>query len=271
MQRGHRPSRALTATALAALGVAGLAGGALAQDSTLRITMGSPGDAGIAVWEAIGDQFEAEHPGVIVEFDFQDDDLYQTIGLPQALASRNAPDIYFEWTGARMEQRAADGYAADLTDAVASGPLAGIVGEGTLPSASVDGKVVLLPHTADITNVIWYNVPLLEEHGVTPPTTWEELLAACDTLNAAGITPISSGNKDLWAAGNWLSHLASRVVGGATPCSSRSGTLYQSRLLTSAVCGKSTTLPSTDAEGRVPSPTMPASGPEATASERSAA
>jgi len=56
-------------------------------------------------------------------------------------------------------------------------------------------------------------VPLLEEYGVAPPTTWEELLAACDTLDAAGVIPIATGNKDLWAAGNWLSHIASRVVG----------------------------------------------------------
>lgn len=213
MRRGHRTRLALTAAAISALATAGLAGGALAQDATLRITMGSPGDAGIAVWEDVGAQFEAAHPGVDVEFDFQNDDIYQTIGLPTALASSNAPDIYFEWTGARMAQRAADGYAADLTEAVTSGPLAGIVDDATLPSASVAGKVVLFPHTADVTNVLWYNVPLFQEHGITPPTTWEELLAACDTLNAAGITPIGSGNKDYWAAGNWLSHLASRVVG----------------------------------------------------------
>jgi raffinose/stachyose/melibiose transport system substrate-binding protein len=112
-----------------------------------------------------------------------------------------------------MAQRAADGYAADLTEAVASGPLAGIVDEAALPAASVDGKVVLFPHTAEVSNVLWYNVPLMQEHGVTPPITWEELLAACDTLNAAGVTPIGTGNKDLWPAGNWLSHLASRVVG----------------------------------------------------------
>ena len=95
---------------------------------------------------------------------------------------RTRPDVYFEWTGTRMAQRAADGYAADLTEAVTSGPLAGIVDDAVLPAASVDGKVVLMPHTADVTNVLWYNVPLLAEHGITPPTTWEELLAACDTL-----------------------------------------------------------------------------------------
>jgi raffinose/stachyose/melibiose transport system substrate-binding protein len=211
MRKGQRTLVAVSAAL--ALGVVGSASGALAQDTTLRVAMGSPGDAGIRVWDDIAAQFEASHPGVEVEMNYQDDDLYQTIGLPNLLAGSNAPDVYFEWTGARMAQRAADGYAADLTEAVTSGPLAGLWDEAVFGAASVDGKVVLVPHTADVTNVLWYNVPLLAEYGVEPPTTWEELLAACDTLQAADIIPISTGNLDLWAAGNWLSHIASRVVG----------------------------------------------------------
>jgi raffinose/stachyose/melibiose transport system substrate-binding protein len=210
---GHRRTVATAVAAATLLGVVGIAGTALAQDTTLRVAMGSPGDAAIAVWDDIAAQFEAAHPGVDVEMNYQEDDLYQTIGLPTLLSGPNAPDVYFEWAGARMAQRAAEGYAADLTEAVTSGPLAGIVDDSVLPAASVDGKVVLFPHTAEVTNVLWYNVPLMEEHGVAPPTTWDELLAACDTLNAAGVTPIGTGNKDLWPAGNWLSHLVSRVVG----------------------------------------------------------
>ncbi len=206
--------RALVAVSAAfALSVVGSTGGAFAQDTILRMAMGSPGEAAIRVFDSVAAQFEELHPGVKVEMNYQDDDLYETIGLPNLLAGRNAPDIYFEWTGARMAQRDADGYAADLTAAVESGPLAGIFDESAFGAATVDGKVVLVPHTADVTNVLWYNVPLLAEHGITPPATWEELLAACDTLNEAGIIPIATGNKDLWAAGNWLSHIASRVVG----------------------------------------------------------
>jgi raffinose/stachyose/melibiose transport system substrate-binding protein len=71
----------------------------------------------------------------------------------------------------------------------------------------------MVPHIADVTNVLWYNEDIFAEQGLTPPTTWEELLETCDALDAAGIIPIASGNKDLWAAGNWLGHLVSRVVG----------------------------------------------------------
>ena len=63
----------------------------------------TPGEAQIKVWDAIARQFETEHAGVKVEMNYQDDDLYQTIGLPNLLNGRNAPDIYFEWVGHRLE------------------------------------------------------------------------------------------------------------------------------------------------------------------------
>ncbi len=181
-------------------------------DGTLRVAMGSPGEALIRVWDEAAAQFEEEH-GVPVEMNYQDDDLYQTIGLPNLLNGRNAPDIYFEWTGSRLETRKQDGFVADLTGAFEDGPLAGLFGDDTLEAARIDGEIAMVPFSADVTNVLWYNTEIFAEQGIEPPATWDDLLAACDTLDAAGIIPIASGNKDLWAAGNWLGHLTSRVVG----------------------------------------------------------
>ena len=200
-----------SAAALVLTGCAGGAGGG--DDQTLRIAMGSPGEAQIAVWDAVAEQFEEANEGWTVELNYQDDDLYQTIGLPNLLKGRTAPDIYFEWVGNRLLQRDQDGFAADLTEQVESGALAGILDPELYNAATVDGRILMVPHVADVSNVLWYNTELLAEHGVTPPQTWEDLLEACDTLNAAGVIPIASGNKDLWAAGNWLGHLVSRVVG----------------------------------------------------------
>lgn len=202
-----------TALTLAACGGGGGGTGTTTSDNVLRIAMGSPGEAQIAVWEEIGAAFEAAHEGVTVEFNFQDDDQYQTIGLPNLLASRNAPDIYFEWAGNRMELRTTDGFAADLSEYVQSGPLAGLFDDEVWDSVSVDGKIVMIPHIADVTNVLWYNKEIFAEHSIAVPTTWDEMLAACDTLSAAGIIPIASGNKDLWPMGNTAAHIVSRVVG----------------------------------------------------------
>lgn len=202
--------------AIAALIAAGCGGGAPANDHVLRIAMGSPGEAQIRVWNDVAAQYMAAHPETKVELNFQQDDLYETIGEQNLLTGKNPPDIYFEWTGARLANRVKDGYAADLTEAFKSGALAGIFDDATLKQYTLDGKIVMIPYSHDVSNVLWYNTELLAANGVQAPKTWDELLAACDTLSAAGIIPISSGNKDLWAAGNWIAHLVSRVVGEAS-------------------------------------------------------
>jgi len=199
------------------------AGGAQ-NDHVLRVAMGSPGEAQIRVWDDVAKQYMAAHPETKVEMNYMDDDLYETIGLQNLLAGKNAPDIYFEWTGARLEQRDKDGFAADITDAFKSGPLAGLFDDATLAQYTLDGKTKMVPYSADVTNVLWYNKQLLADAGVQPPKTWEELLAACDALNAKGVIPITSGNKDLWPAGNWLGHMASRVVGEDVYASTLGGT-----------------------------------------------
>jgi len=202
-----------TAAALAVASLVLTACAPAGDDKTIRIAMGSPGEAQIRVWDDVAAQFEEKNPGYTVEMNYQDDDQYQTIGLPNLLAGRNAPDIYFEWVGNRLETRSADGFAADITQYVEDGPLTGLLAEDAYASATIDGKIVMVPHIADVTNVLWYNEDIFADNGLTPPTTWDELLATCDALDAAGIIPIASGNKDLWAAGNWLGHLVSRVVG----------------------------------------------------------
>lgn len=214
---------ALAAGAVLVLGACS-GGGSAENDHVLRVAMGSPGEAQIRVWDDVAAQYMAAHPETKVEMNYQDDDLYQTIGLQNLLAGQNAPDIYFEWTGARLDQRNEDGFVADLTEAFKSGPLAGLFDDATFEPYTIDGKVSMVPYSADVTNVLWYNKALLAEAGVEPPTTWEELLAACDALDAKGIIPITTGNKDLWPAGNWLGHMSSRVVGEDVYASTLSGT-----------------------------------------------
>lgn len=194
--------------------VAGCSGGGSKDGSgTLRIAMPSPGEALIKVWEDIGKQFESEHKNVKVEFNFQDDDTYQTVGLPNLLSGKNAPDLYFEWAGERLKTRVNDGFALDVTDMLKSAGLRDQFTDGSFNGMIVDGKTYMIPTAGDVTNVIFYNKQIFGDLGLQPPTTWDQFLDVCEKLKAAGITPIVAGNKDLWPAGNWIGHLISRVVG----------------------------------------------------------
>jgi len=70
--------------------------------------------------------------------------------------------------GSRLAERNQGGYAADLTSYMSSGVLSGIWEESAFSSGEVDGKLLLAPHKADVTNVIWYNVDMFDELGITP-------------------------------------------------------------------------------------------------------
>lgn len=220
-ERRHRVPRAGALLAVVALGTGLLAacgggggggGSSDPEEKVLRIAMGSPGKAQMRVWESVADQYEQAHEGWQVEINFMDDDQYQTVGLPNLLNGRQAPDIYFEWVGDRLETRVADGFAADLTSYV-DGPLAGIWDPAVFTSATIDGKVSMVPHIADVTTVLWYDTTLYEEAGVEPPTTLDDLVAACSTFSDMDVAAISLGNKDLWPAGNFFSAVAARSVG----------------------------------------------------------
>ena len=182
-------------------------------DKVLRVAFGSGGADAQDIWDQIATKFKADHAGWTVEFQVQNDDLYETIGLKNLLTSGNPPDIYFEWAGARLVNKIADGYAADITDLVKNSGLADEFNDGAFASTTLDGKIRMVPYTSDVTNVIWYNKAIFANLGITAPTTWAQMLDACSKIKDAGITPFSIVNKDLWVAGNWFGHLFSRVAG----------------------------------------------------------
>ncbi|MBP3962556.1 ABC transporter substrate-binding protein [Paenibacillus lignilyticus] len=193
------------------------AGNAATNDSnekfTIRLADGSPGDEVLKVWNKVKEMYEKQHPNVTVEFVLQDPQLYQTMGLPSLLNGENAPDIYFEWAGDRLKTRVNDGFAADVTEALESEGFKGKFGEGNFVGMVYDGKKYMIPTDSQVTNVIWYNKRIFNDLSIQPPKTWDEFMAACAKIKAANIIPITTGNKDLWTAGNWNAHLISRVVG----------------------------------------------------------
>lgn len=183
---------------------------------TLRFATGSPGEEQIAVFEAAKASFEASNPNVTIEFNFQNDDLYDTIGLPTLLNGADAPDIYSEWAGERLQNRYDEGFTADITDAVNNGELGTYFDKAAFNGMVIDGKNVMVPGNADVTTVMWYNVDIFNKLGLAVPTTWDELITVSKAIKAAGIVPIAVGNKDLWPVGNWTSHILSRAIGEDT-------------------------------------------------------
>jgi raffinose/stachyose/melibiose transport system substrate-binding protein len=180
---------------------------------TIRVAMGSTGKAVDSIFTTLKTEYEAMYPGRTVEIIIQEDDTYETIGLNNLLTSRDAPDVYFERPGARLATKVDDGFGADISDAVATTPFTSRFDPGAYSGMVIDGKTYMVPWSGDVTNVFWYNEAIFTANNLTPPTTWAEFMTLCQTLKAAGITPLIDGNKDKWPVGSIASHLAERAVG----------------------------------------------------------
>ncbi|MGM0884896.1 MAG: ABC transporter substrate-binding protein [Bacillota bacterium] len=61
-----------------------------------------------------------------------------------------------------------------------------------------DGHTYAFPYAGNEFVLLYYNKELFEKNGVKVPTTYDELMTAVKTFNAAGITPLSLFAKEKW-------------------------------------------------------------------------
>lgn len=185
-----------------------------AEEIEIRIAMGSSGEAVDSTFDTLKATYEEMYPDRKVEIIVQEDDVYQTTGLPTLLSSREAPDAYFEWSGPRMRNHVADGDGLDVSQYLNGKEFTGRFDDGAFTGMDVDGKGIhMVPWTGDVTDIIWYNKTIFNDLGLSVPTTWDELMTLSKTIKDSGVTPMVSGNKDQWVVGNWASHISSRVLG----------------------------------------------------------
>jgi len=140
-------------------------------------------------------EYNASQDEVRVEIDTSGVDV-----VSASFVRGNPPDIMlanYNFEVARFVQRCA---LSDLsgTDAAAS------VRDDLQPLmdqyGSCAGRTSALPYSVMAASVI-YNEEIFEAQGLEVPTTWDELIAVCDQLKAAGITPFYATFKDDWTVG----------------------------------------------------------------------
>jgi glucose/mannose transport system substrate-binding protein len=61
-----------------------------------------------------------------------------------------------------------------------------------------DGNIYSVPVNVHRSNVLFSNSGLFEEHGLEPPTTFDEFFAVAEELEAAGVTPLALGDNETW-------------------------------------------------------------------------
>lgn len=91
-------------------------------------------------------------------------------------------------------------------------PLADVFLPNTLNMFAVDGNIYQIPYIYN-TVQFWYDKRVFEEVGIEVPQTWDDLLAACDALNAEGYAPIAAEGNEPGYAAFYLTELLARIKG----------------------------------------------------------
>lgn len=128
------------------------------------------------------------HENIQIEHTVVNQTDYTTTLIPTAYANGEAPDILFV-EPATFTKYAERGMLADLTSYYTDE-----LKEDLLPSAlesvTYDGKIMALPYEME-TLGLFYNVDMLEEAGIEPPQTWDELYEAAKTLTTDDVYGIA--------------------------------------------------------------------------------
>ena len=114
--------------------------------------------------------------------------------LRARVTAGNAPTAV-QMLGFDILDWAEQGALANLNDTAAAEGWDAVIPDALKQFAQYDGKWVSAPVNVHSTNWVWANKALLDDNGISVPTTWDEFVAAVETLAAAGVTPIAHGGQ----------------------------------------------------------------------------
>ncbi len=115
----------------------------------------------------------------------------------------NPPDLGLLNYNMEMARFMARGALSDLQDMPEAGRILPEVQQLVNQLAAYPGRTSVLPYSVMAASVI-YNKQIFADNGVEVPETWDDFLAVCDALKAAGVTPIYSTFKDAWTVSQGL-------------------------------------------------------------------
>ncbi|MBQ5311447.1 MAG: extracellular solute-binding protein, partial [Oscillospiraceae bacterium] len=117
--------------------------------------------------------------------------------LNALVAAGETPDVFIVSPGPNLTDYVAPGVIAPLDDYLADGWKSTFTSDAVFTQQTYDGKIYAIPlNTAAA--CCFYNTEMFEKAGAKVPTNWDEMIDACDKLQAAGYTPITISAGTAW-------------------------------------------------------------------------
>ena len=156
--------------------------------------------------------FEAEHPGVKIEHVTTENEAYKTKIRAAMSSGEGLPDIFFTWGMGFLGEFVNAGrvYCVDNEYEAYKDELP----EAMTVNVRYDNKMYGVPYTMSLVT-LYANMDLLAQVGYEDiPATYEDMIACCEALKAAGIIPFGVSGKELWCLSEYVEPLVIKSVGG---------------------------------------------------------
>ena len=156
--------------------------------------------------------FEAEHPGVKIEHVTTENEAYKTKIKAAMSSGEGLPDIFFTWGMGFLGEFVNAGrvYCVDNEYEAYKDELP----EAMTVNVRYDNKMYGVPYTMSLVT-LYANMDLLAQVGYEDiPATYEDMMACCEALKAAGIIPFGVSGKELWCLSEYVEPLVIKSVGG---------------------------------------------------------
>ena len=140
------------------------------------------------------EQFEAENPDIdVVQNQVADSET----AIRTLLVKDRAPDVITLNANASFGQLAKAGVFYDFSDEPVLETINPAVQEILADLGTADDEVNGLGYVNNANGII-YNRAIFAEQGIEVPETWDELIAVCEQLQAAGISPFAATLAESW-------------------------------------------------------------------------
>ena len=162
--------------------------------------------------EAVYAAFMAANPNItIVREAVSAEQMAQTVST--ALASGTGPDVLLYDAGPATGGLLAEaGLLLPLEDYAAQYGWVERFAPSAIEGTTIGGTLYGLPFTTDLIGM-YYNLTLLDQEGLTVPTTLDEMTAFCATATERGYIPIAFGNNPGWEAFHQFSMTSNQTLG----------------------------------------------------------
>ena len=126
------------------------------------------------------------------------------------IEQNKTPDVFIVSPGPNLTNYVAPGIVAPLDEYLeADGWKDTFAGDAVFAQQTYDGKIYAIPlNTAAA--CVFYNREIFEKAGAAVPTTYTELLDACEKIKAAGYTPITISAGTAWCLSMLAGYLCDR-------------------------------------------------------------